>query len=179
MFPPSVTRRLRSDLGWLGQCTGPVRDLDVHLLEFGSAARDCEEGKGQLRPRALRGHLAASRTRAYRALCRTLASRRATGGYGRHSGSSSRASRPRGPGARTRWSPSWPCRRHASSRSTAVSWPRAGRLGDASPPEALARAAQVLQAPCGILLEFFRDIHPAKPRGAHHCPIEAPAGQPW
>ena len=125
VLPQSVTRRLRADLGWLGQCTGPVRDLDVHLLEFGSAACDGEEGKGNAAA-ALRDHLAASRTREYRALLRNLRSTRYRR-VRRHSGSFSSPSRPRGPGARTRWSPSRPCRRHASSRSIAASLPRAGR----------------------------------------------------
>ncbi len=45
VFPASVTRRLGADLGWLGRRTGPVRDLDVHLMELGVPAPDGEAGR--------------------------------------------------------------------------------------------------------------------------------------
>ena len=160
VFPPSVTRRLRSDLGWLGQCTGPVRDLDVHLLEFGSAARDCEEGKGNSAA-ALRGHLAASRTRAYRALCRTLRSaryRRVRSAFRKFLESEPPA-RPRSENALV------PIVALSAARILKV-YRRIlaeGRaIGDASPAEAL----HELRKSCKrlrYLLEFFRGIHPAKP----------------
>ena len=47
VFPPSVTRRLRANFGWIGQFTGPVRDLDVHLMDLGPVtAGDGDEGAG-------------------------------------------------------------------------------------------------------------------------------------
>ena len=160
VFPPSVTRRLRSDLGWLGQCTGPVRDLDVHLLEFGSAAGTAKKGRATPPPRCAT-NLAASRTRAYRALCRTLRSaryRRVRSAFRKFIESEPPA-RPRSENALV------PIVALSAARILKV-YRRIlaeGRaIGDASPAEAL----HELRKSCKrlrYLLEFFRGIHPAKP----------------
>ena len=160
VLPQSVTRRLRADLGWLGQCTGPVRDLDVHLLEFGSAACDGEEGKGNAAA-ALRDHLAASRTREYRALLRTLRStryRRVRSAFRKFLESEPPA-RPRSENALV------PIAALSAARILKV-YRRIlaeGRaIGDDSPAEAL----HDLRKSCKrlrYLLEFFRGIHPARP----------------
>ncbi|MBE0618351.1 MAG: CHAD domain-containing protein, partial [Proteobacteria bacterium] len=34
VFPPPALKKFRAGFGWLGEITGPTRDLDVHLLEF-------------------------------------------------------------------------------------------------------------------------------------------------
>ena len=34
VFPEEVTAHFRGEFGWLGQITGPTRDLDVYLLEY-------------------------------------------------------------------------------------------------------------------------------------------------
>lgn len=34
VFPTRTTERFRREFAWLGQVTGPTRDLDVHLLQF-------------------------------------------------------------------------------------------------------------------------------------------------
>lgn len=34
VFPPDITEHFRAEFGWLGQVTGPTRDLDVYLLEY-------------------------------------------------------------------------------------------------------------------------------------------------
>lgn len=34
VFAPDVTERFREEFGWVGQVTGPTRDLDVYLLEY-------------------------------------------------------------------------------------------------------------------------------------------------
>jgi CHAD domain-containing protein len=40
VLPPDEATELAGELGWLGQLTGPPRDLDVHLAELGSADGD-------------------------------------------------------------------------------------------------------------------------------------------
>ena len=172
VFPRTVTRRLRADLGWLGQCTGPVRDLDVHLMDFGAGAGtgtgagdgagagDAEAGTDGAAA-ALRAHLEASREREFRALCRTLRSAR----Y-RRVRSALRRFLETAPPARPR-------SENALAPIAALSAARilkvyhhilsGGRaIGDESPPESL----HDLRKSCKrlrYLLEFFRDIHPARP----------------
>lgn len=34
LFPPAIARRFRKEFAWLGEITGPTRDLDVYLLDF-------------------------------------------------------------------------------------------------------------------------------------------------
>ena len=165
VFAPGATRRLRSDLGWLGQCTGPVRDLDVHLLALGSVSRDDGEGLGPMEAdgalAALRGYLEAAREREYRALSRTLRSaryRRVRSTFGTFTEREPPA-RPRGENALV------PIAALSAARILKV-YDRIlaeGRaIGDASPPESL----HDLRKSCKrlrYLLEFFRGIHRAKP----------------
>ena len=73
VFAQGVTRRLRADLGWLGQRTGPLRDLDVHLIDFGEATAGSEAATDEATA-ALRDYLETSRRKEYVALCRTLRS---------------------------------------------------------------------------------------------------------
>ena len=160
VFPRSVTRRLRADLGWLGQSTGPVRDLDVHLMDFGAGVGGAEAGADDAAA-ALRAHLEASRNREYRALCRTLRSaryRRVRSAFRRFLESAPPA-RPRSENALV------PVAALSAARILKVyrdilSEGRA--IGDASPAESL----HDLRKSCKrlrYLLEFFRDIHPARP----------------
>ena len=176
VFPRNVTRRLRADLGWLGQCTGPVRDLDVHLMDFGAGAgagtgtgTGTGDGAGDGdaaagtdgAAAALRAHLEASREREYRTLCRTLRSAR----Y-RRVRSTLRQFLEAAPPARPRSGNALvPIAALSAARILKVyrgilSEGRA--IGDESPSESL----HDLRKSCKrlrYLLEFFRGIHPAKP----------------
>ena len=173
VFAPGVTRRLRSDLGWLGQCTGPVRDLDVHLLTLGPVPRGDGEGRasdgGEGRDpmetdgalAALRGYLEAAREREYRALSRTLRSAR----Y-RRVRSTFRTFAEREPPARPRCANALvPIAALSAARILKVyhhTLAEGRAIGDASPPESL----HELRKSCKrlrYLLEFFRGIHRAKP----------------
>ena len=160
VFPPSVVRRLRSDLGWLGKRTGPVRDLDVHLLEFRPVAHVGEGGEGNATA-VLRDHLEESRKREYRALCSTLRSaryRRVRSAFRKFLESEPPA-RPRSENALV------PIAALSAVRILKVYrriLAEARAIGDDSPPEAL----HELRKSCKrlrYLLEFFRGIHPAKP----------------
>lgn len=160
VFPMAVTRRLRTDFGWLGQRTGPVRDLDVHLMEFGAAAENGESGQ-EGAAAALRRHLEAFRKREFRALCRTLHSAR----YRRL-----RAV------LRKFLDSEPPVRPHDANALVPVGTLSAARIlkvyrrilaegraiGDASPPESLHDLRKTCKR-LRYLLEFFRDVHPAKP----------------
>ena len=160
VFPRSTTRRLRADLGWLGQRTGPVRDLDVHLMDFAAAAGNGEEAPGSASA-ALRAHLEALREREYRALGRTLRSaryQRVRAAFGTFVASEPRA-RPRSENALV------PIGALSATRILAV-YRRIlaeGRaIGDDSPAESLHDLRKTCKR-LRYLLEFFRDIHPAKP----------------
>ena len=168
VFPPGVTRRLRADLGWLGQCTGPLRDLDVHLLEFRPEA--CESGEGRMSAipveasgalAALRHHLDAAREREYRVLVRTLRSAR----Y-RRVRSTFRTFIGREPPARPRSGNALvPIASLSAARILKVyrrTLAEGRAIGDDSPSESL----HDLRKSCKrlrYLLEFFRGIHRAKP----------------
>ena len=160
VFPPTVTRRLLSDLGRLAQCTGAVRDLDVHLMEFGSAARvgDGEEGSAAA---ALLTHLGNLREREFQALRRILQSaryRRMRSALGKFLESEPPA-RPRSENALT------PIGALSAARILKVHrriLAEGRAIGDDAPPESL----HELRKSCKrlrYLLEFFRDLHPAKP----------------
>ena len=160
VFPPGATRRLRSDLGWLARRTGAVRDLDVHLMEFGSGAWRREGGKGNSAT-ALRDHLAASRTREHRALCRTLRSaryRRVRSAF-RKFVESEPPARPRSENALVPIAALSAARILKAYRRILAE----GRaIGDDGPAESL----HELRKSCKrlrYLLEFFRGIHPAQP----------------
>lgn len=73
-LPPDFAA-LKSELRWLGQMTGPARDLDVYLLEFDrmAAAIPAEE-RGGLAP--MLALLIRKRAAAYRKLARALKSER-------------------------------------------------------------------------------------------------------
>ena len=159
VFPRSVTRRLRADLGWLGQCTGPVRDLDVHLMDFGLAAHDAEE-EADSAIVVLREHLEASRMRAYETLCRTLCSaryRRVRSAFGKFVGTEPPA-RPRSRNALVPIAALSAQRILKVYRGVLVE----GRaIGDESPSESLHDLRKTCKR-LRYLLEFFRDVHPAK-----------------
>ena len=160
VFPSSVTRRLRADFGWLGQCTGPVRDLDVHLIEFGSVAPGGKEDRDGAAA-ALRVHLEALRKREFRALCRTLRSaryRRVRSAFRKFLESAPPA-RPRSENAQIPIG-ALSARRILKVYRGILAEGRA--IGDDSPAESL----HDLRKSCKrlrYLLEFFRGIHPAKP----------------
>ena len=159
VFPASVTRRLRADLGWLGQRTGPVRDLDVHLMEFSAPAGDGDAGHDDAAA-ALHAHLESLRKREFRTLCRTLGSaryRRARAALRKFLESEPPA-RPRSANAQV------PVGVLSATRILKVyrrilSEGRA--IGDASPPESLHDLRKTCKR-LRYLLEFFRDVHPAK-----------------
>ena len=159
VFPPGVTRRLRSDLGWLGKLTGPVRDLDVHLLSLRSSARGGEAAGDALA--ALRGHLERVREREFRSLSRALRSaryRRAQAAFGRF------VSRPppARPGSEDALTPITVLSAAHVLRVYRRTLAEGRAIGDASPAESL----HELRKSCKrlrYLLEFFRGIHRAKP----------------
>ena len=159
VFPPGVTRRLRSDLGWLGKLTGPVRDLDVHLLALGASTR--EGGAAGDAFAALLVYLREAREREFLALSRSLRSaryRRARAAFRRF------VARP---------SPARPGSEHALTPIAALSATHVLRvyrrtlaegraIGDDSPAESL----HELRKSCKrlrYLLEFFHGVHRAKP----------------
>ena len=161
VFPPAVTRRLRADFGWLGRCTGPLRDLDVHLIEFGAADDDDDEAGHAAASAALRTRLEALREREFRALRRVLGSAR----YRR-----ARAA------ARKFLASEVPARPRSENAPVSIGALSAGRIlkvhrrtltegraiGDASPAEALHDLRKTCKR-LRYLLEFFRDVHRAKP----------------
>ena len=203
VFAPGVTRRLRADLGWLGKCTGPTRDLDVHLLELGSVSygtnpffarqhvgcgdwrfryaksrggrtsgrvsHDGDEGRTPMETgvgtdgalAALRDYLETARECEYRALSRTLRSAR----Y-RRVRSAFRTFVEREPPGRPRSGNALvPIAALSAARILKVyhrTLAEGRAIGDDSPAESL----HELRKSCKrlrYLLEFFRDIHPAKP----------------
>lgn len=75
VLPPAALERFRAGFAWLGQITGPARDLDVHLLEFPAyQAALPAASRPHLEP--LRAFLAARRRVEQRRLARALGSRR-------------------------------------------------------------------------------------------------------
>jgi CHAD domain-containing protein len=72
VLPQAETEHLRAELSWLGRVTGPVRDLDVLLLELRSPSNNLNADQRS----ALRGHLEQERARAQRALTEQLTSER-------------------------------------------------------------------------------------------------------
>ena len=162
VFPRSVTRRLRADLGWLGQRTGALRDLDVQLMDVEAAIHD-DPGAASSVDSAMYAYLEEARAREFRALCRTLRSAR----YRRISASlrkfleSEPPARPRSENALV------PIGVLSAKRILNVYRRilREGRaIDDGSPPESL----HDLRKSCKrlrYLLEFFRGIHPAKSVG--------------
>ncbi|MCY4350955.1 MAG: CHAD domain-containing protein [Thiotrichales bacterium] len=161
VFPPVVTRRLRADFGWLGRCTGPLRDLDVHLIEFGVADDDDDEAGQAAASAALRIYLEALRERERRALCRVLRSAR----YRRARAAS-----------RKFLAHEAPARPRSENALVSIGALSAGRIlkvyrrtltegraiEDASPAEALHDLRKTCKR-LRYLLEFFRDVHRAKP----------------
>jgi CHAD domain-containing protein len=69
VLPPDAARALAAELAWLADLTGPVRDLDVHLLELPGTSV-----AGDLAP--LRAHLTVRRAEAQAALVEALDSQR-------------------------------------------------------------------------------------------------------
>ena len=154
VFAPGVTRRLRSDLGWLGERTGPVRDLDIHLQE---------PGLQEFGPAALRAFLEAARKREHRALCRALRSAR-----GRRIRSTFRSFIERAPPAQPRAGNALTPVAALSAVHILKAWRRIvaeGRaIGDDSPADSfheLRKSCKSLR----YLLELFRAVHCAKPVG--------------
>ncbi len=69
-LPVEVERHFRAEFRWLGRITTPMRDLDVHLLDFPSFHRILGGVVDDLEP--LRHLIAADRQEAYVHLCTTL-----------------------------------------------------------------------------------------------------------
>lgn len=74
VLPEQTRTRFDADFAWLGELTGPVRDLDVSLLELDGRGATDLTGLDGLEP--LRRHLAARRRTALRALKLALESER-------------------------------------------------------------------------------------------------------
>ena len=160
VFARTVTRRLRADFGWLGQCTGPVRDLDVQLMDLGAVGGDGEAPADTVAA-ALHDHLEKSRKREFRALCRILQSAR----Y-RRARSALRTflegevpQRPQSANAMVPIASLSAARIHKVYRRTLAE----GRaIGDDSPAESLHDLRKTCKR-LRYLLEFFRGIHSGKP----------------
>ena len=159
VFPEAVTRRLRTEFGWLGQRTGPVRDLDVHLMEFGDDAGGGDAGQDHATA-ALRAYLEAARKREFRALCRTLRSarlRRLRAALGKFLESEPPV-QPQSANALV------PVGVLSAMRILKV-YRRILAEGRAITDESPAESVHDLRKTCKrlrYLLEFFRDVHPAK-----------------
>ena len=160
VFPASVTRRFGADLGWLGRRTGPVRDLDVHLMELDVPAPDGEAGRDDAAA-ALRDYLRALRKRELRVLCRTLRSaryRRLRAALGKFLESGVPV-RPRSANALVPVGVLSAARILEAHRRILAE----GRaIGGDSPAESLHDLRKTCKR-LRYLLEFFRDVHPAKP----------------
>ena len=160
VFPLSVIRRLRADLGWLGQRTGPLRDLDVHLIDLDTAIGEDEEAADGATA-VLRDYLEASRKREYASLCRTLRSaryRRVRAAFTKFL-ESEPPERPRSANALVPIASLSAARLRKVYRRTLAE----GRaIGDHSPAEALHDLRKTCKR-LRYLLEFFRGIHSAKP----------------
>jgi CHAD domain-containing protein len=151
VFPPEPLERFRADFRWLQQVTGPVRDLDVYLLEL-------EEG-GELAP--LRGLLAERRERERRRMLRALRSERTAailaGWAAFVTGLVDRPETDRPDAAR-------PIADVAGARIAAV-YKRmvkdGNAIGDESPAEAL-HELRKLGKELRYLLEFFASLFPGK-----------------
>ena len=160
VFPEAVTRRLRADFGWLGQRTGPLRDLDVHLMEVVDDAGRGDAGQDHA-VAALRAYLEASRKREFRALCRTLGSvryRRLRAALGKFLKSEPPPVRPENANALV------PVGVLSAARILKV-YRRILAEGRAITDESPSESVHDLRKTCKrlrYLLEFFRDVHPAK-----------------
>lgn len=66
VFPPDARARFRADLRWLQRVTGPTRDLDVYVLEFGDDAglRQLFEERARRERGIMEDALRSSQTRA-------------------------------------------------------------------------------------------------------------------
>ena len=73
-FPARELNRFRRFFAWLGQVTGPCRDLDVHLLVLDDEAQAHPEEREVLAP--LASHLVAAKKREHKKLVRALESDR-------------------------------------------------------------------------------------------------------
>ena len=160
VFPQTVTRRLRASLGWLGQCTGPLRDLDVQLMDLGAVGGDGEAPADTVAA-ALHDHLVKSRKREFQGLCRILQSAR----Y-RRVRSALRTfiegdvpERPQSANAMVPIAFLSAARVHQVYRRTLAE----GRaIEDDSPAESLHDLRKTCKR-LRYLLEFFRSIHSGKP----------------
>ncbi|MCB1736479.1 MAG: CHAD domain-containing protein [Gammaproteobacteria bacterium] len=75
VFPPEELARFKADLGWLGQATGPGRDMDVYLLDFDKLGEGLPEAQREhLAP--LKDFLKQHHAQAYRELGTLLRSKR-------------------------------------------------------------------------------------------------------
>ena len=75
VFPPPVLERFRPDFKWLGEITGPMRDLDVYLLKL-PAYRELLPGEMQQDLQPLQAYLEQRSVAAQRELVRQLRSAR-------------------------------------------------------------------------------------------------------
>lgn len=110
VFPPDAVDRYRAEFRWLGQVTGPTRDMDVLLLSL----REGPEGVPEADVRALRPYVAQRQRREHRSMVKQFDAaryRRLVSGWGRFlegSGSTDGAESSRAPleevvAPRVRW----------------------------------------------------------------------------
>lgn len=160
VFPMRTTERFRREFAWLGQITGPTRDLDVYLLNF--------EGYRGALPEALRSHLQPLRAflerhrrSEHRALLRVLDGRRyrkLVQDWGRFL-HSPLPRRPRAPNARRPVA-------EVASRRIRRTYRRAREQGGAITPESPSTDLHELRKTCKklrYLMEFFGALYPEEP----------------
>jgi len=78
VVPDDVRDRFREELRWLGEITGPARDLDVFLLEWGDYVAPLAPS-AQVALQPVRAHLQRQQSNAHEVLSATLAAERARG----------------------------------------------------------------------------------------------------
>jgi CHAD domain-containing protein len=162
VFPAAALKKFRAGFGWLGEITGPTRDLDVHLLEFPRyQAALPATAAANLEP--LRVFLEHRRRAKQRALARALGGRR----YRKLVGDW-RAFLEAGPEPWVRHADApdagRPVRDVAGGRIRRVLRRalREGRaIGDRSPPADLHELRKTCKK-LRYLLEFFRSLYPTE-----------------
>ena len=161
VFPSPETELLRKELKWLGNATGPTRDLDVYLLKIpGYEASLPESVRADLKP--LRDFLERRQRREHARLVAELDSGRYRDLIRTWSrfvdeppaGSAAHAGRPIG---------------ELASERIWRAYRRVLKKGGAITPETPAEALHRLRIDCKklrYLLEFFRSLYPSREAGA-------------
>lgn len=167
VLPPAMLDRFVPGFRWLGQITGPTRDLDVYLLDFESLrAMVPEAHHGELDP--LRAHLIRRQRSEQRALARGLRSKRCARFLadwraaleGAIRDGAPNAQRPIDDVARER---TWKTYRRVLREGRAID--------DSSPDEALHDLRKTCKK-LRYLMEFFRKLYPKGDIAARICTLK-------